>query len=99
MPEVRSWLTPAEKELGLRRIANGAGIEISVLPNGALFAIQHRDHLGTILVNQVLGSPLEGGIGRILLRAGGATPFNIEAAGPRARARFGVANDCIVWEG
>jgi len=97
--DVRSWCTPREADLGLRRIGNSAGLGISVVPSGSVFAIEHRSDSGAILVNQVLASPIDGGIGRILLRAGGASPNNIEAIGPRANIRLGGADDRIVWEG
>src|SRR5437773_3486993 len=97
--DVRSWCTPRERDLGLHCIGNKAGLGISVLPNGSVFAIEHRSHNGTILINQVLASPIDGGIGRILLRAGGARPKNIEAVGPRADVQLGVADDRVVWEG
>ncbi|PWT73196.1 MAG: cellobiose phosphorylase [Proteobacteria bacterium] len=95
----RIWKTPLESDLGLRTIADSAGIRIDVLPNGSIFAIIHQDELGSTLINQVLGSPLEGGIARILLRAGGEDPFIAELIGPRASARFGVTENRIVWEG
>src|SRR5438477_9904981 len=97
--DIRSWRTPHEDDLGLRRIGNSAGVTLSVLPNGAVFAIEHRNDRGGILVNQVLASPVEGGIGRILLRVGETSPINIEAMGPRADTRLGVADDRVVWEG
>jgi cellobiose phosphorylase len=94
-----SWRTPRDRDLGLRRVANDAGVGISVLPNGSVFAIEHRSDSGAILVNQVLASPVDGGIGRILLRVGGASPYNIEAVGPRANAQVGVADHLVGWEG
>jgi hypothetical protein len=96
---VRRWRTPLERDLGLRRVGNHAGLGISVLANGMVFAIEHRSDSGTVLVNQVLASPIDGGIGRILLRVGGASPTNIEAVGPRANVRLGVAVDRVAWEG
>jgi hypothetical protein len=54
----------------LRRISNPAGLDISVLRTGSLFAIEHRTGSGSILVSQVLGAPLDGGIARLLLRVG-----------------------------
>src|SRR5258706_9208868 len=99
LSDVRRWCTPRERDLGLRRIANNAGLGISVLPNGAVFAIEHRSDSSPILVNQVLASSVDGGIGRILLRRGGASPSNIEAVGSRASVRLGVAVDRAVWEG
>jgi len=93
------WLTPRERDLGLRRICNDTGICISVLPNGSIFAIERRGGRDAILVNQVLASPIHGGIGRILLRTGGMNPVNIEAAGPHANVQLGVAEGRLVWEG
>ncbi|MBI4204070.1 MAG: hypothetical protein HY527_03515 [Betaproteobacteria bacterium] len=65
------------------------------------FGVRNRASLasGTILINQVLASPVEGGIGRILLRIGGAEPFIVHAVGPGARIRLGVTEDRVVWEG
>ena len=64
-----------------------------------MFAIEHRNGNTTILINQTLASPLDGGIGRILLRAGGATPANIDVVGGRAHVRLGVADGRVAWEG
>ena len=94
-----SWHTPDESQLGLRCVRNAAGLAASVLPNGSVFAIEHRIDPAAILVNQVLGSPIDGGIGRILLRLGGARPAIVEAVGPRARVAVGLADRRIVWEG
>jgi len=49
--DVRSWCTPREPDLHLRRIGNNAGLAISILPNGSLFAIEHRSDSGAILIN------------------------------------------------
>ena len=67
--EVRAWRTPREQDLRLLHLANPLGLDISVLPNGALFAIEHRTNAGATLLSQVLGSPIGGGIARILLRS------------------------------
>src|SRR5205085_2542371 len=99
VPENRSWRTPRDRDLGLRTIVNDAALSVSVLPNGSVFAIEHRDENGAVLVNQVLASPLDGGIGRLLLRVGGAHPVQIEAFGPHAIVRMGVADDEAIWEG
>jgi 1,2-beta-oligoglucan phosphorylase len=96
---VHRWCTPRESDLGLARIVNRLGLAVSVLPSGSLFAIEHRTDTGSILVNQVLASPLDGGIARIVLRAGGRHPVNIEVAGPGAKVEFGIAADRMGWEG
>jgi 1,2-beta-oligoglucan phosphorylase len=95
----RSWRMPGEKDLGLLRIENQAGLSVSLLPNGCVFAIEHRCENTTVMINQILGSPLDGGIGRIFLRASSdATPLCIEIVGPCANVRLGAAEDCFVWE-
>ena len=40
------------------------GVTIKALPNGCIYSIEH----GNILINQILASPLAGGIQRIYLR-------------------------------
>lgn len=95
----RRWHTPREADLGLRRIGNDAGVRISVLPNGAVFAIEHGTDSDAVLVNQILGSPIGGSLQRAWLRIGGAHPANIEVVGPRARIELGFADDRFVWEG
>jgi cellobiose phosphorylase len=95
----RTCTTPRDNDLGLRRIANAAGLSVSVLPNGCLFAIEHEQAGGRIMLNQVLGSPVGGGIARLCLRVGGASPRVVEIVGPAARVRVGDDADRIVWEG
>jgi cellobiose phosphorylase len=95
----RSWKTPRDDNLGLYRIETRAGLSISVLPNGCIFAIEHRREDGTTMINQLLGSPVDGGIARLYLRMGGAAPISVAASGPGAKGRFGAAGDRFVWEG
>ena len=97
--DVRNWFTPRESELDLHRIDNDAGLAISVLPNGSVFAIEHEDEVGECLISQVLASPVDGGIFTILLRVGGSSPNNIEVVGPRARVLLSRADDRVIWEG
>ena len=92
----RSFRIPRESVLGLSRIENAAGLEIAALPNSCVFAIEHDDGRGRVMLNQMLGSPLGGSIGRILLRNEGGC---VEAMGPGAAVRFGVGADRFVWAG
>ncbi len=102
----RVCTAPRDDDLDLRLIANAAGLAITVLPTGSLFAIEHQHERSRIMLNQVLGSPLDGGIGRLYLRIGGPEP-RIVRIGPGGRGRFGLggsgplgaAGDRIVWEG
>ncbi|HTO84368.1 MAG TPA: cellobiose phosphorylase, partial [Methylomirabilota bacterium] len=91
--------TPRDADLGLRQIGNASGLSVSLLPNGCPFSIEHQRDRDRIMLNQVLGSPVDGGIFRLYLRVGGARPFIAQAVGPRARVRCGAAADRFVWDG
>jgi cellobiose phosphorylase len=92
------YCLPLEDELGLHRLANAAGLEIRILPNGCIFAAEHVQGGERILINQVFGSPLGGGIGRILLRLG-AERKPVIAAGPGAKGQIGAGADRFLWTG
>ncbi|MFO1142944.1 MAG: hypothetical protein U1E59_11205 [Amaricoccus sp.] len=94
----RSFALPREADLGLRRIASASGLAISVLPNGTIFAIEHQGERRT-LINQIHGSPLHGGIGRIYLRTPDAKPASFETVGPEAGVALAAAPDRFVWHG
>ena len=70
-----SLTTPRQDDLGLIRIINRVGLSISLLPNGAVFTIEHTHGSRQIMINQVLASPIAGGMGRLLLRSGGTAPM------------------------
>ncbi len=91
--------TPRRDDLGLLDIANSAGISASLLPSGAIFAIEHVGPKRRIMINQVFASPIAGGMGRLYLRAGGREPAILPVIGPGARLRVGASNDRFVWEG
>src|ERR1700712_5500203 len=96
----RSFQTPRREKLGLLTITNAAGLSVSALPNGTLFAIEHSDPKGLlVMLNQVLGSLIHGGIGRLYLRTGGAKPFVTEIVGPGAAVHFGVGDNAFSWTG
>ena len=91
--------TPRRDDLGLLQIANSAGVSVSLLPSGAIFAIEHVDAKRRIMINQVLASPIADGIGRLFLRTGGPEPAILPVIGPEAGLRVGAADDRVVWEG
>ena len=95
----RSFTTPREDDLRLTRIANRTGLSISLLPNGAIFAIEHARDQHRIMINQVLGSPIAGGMGRLYLRASGRESMILPVIGPEAPCRIGGADDRFVWRG
>ena len=51
------------------------------------------------MINQILGQPLLGGIGRLLLRLGAPEPSLVETVGPRADVSFAADADRLVWDG
>ena len=63
--------TPRRDDLDLLRIANGSGLSVSVLPTGAIFAIEHTQANRRIVVNQTLALPIGDGMARLYLRVGG----------------------------
>lgn len=77
-------------------LRNPAGLAIELLDNGSLFAIRHGD----VMINQVLGSPVEGGLGNVYLRRRtrhGISSFPL--LGPAAPSRFRASGDGAAWEG
>jgi cellobiose phosphorylase len=74
-------------------------MSIDVLPNGSVFAIEHRDEQNATLVNQVLASEIGGSIARVLVRIGGANAAVVEAAGPGGDIKLALSDDTVAWEG
>jgi len=66
--------TPHIDDLGLKRIVNRSGLSIGLLPNGAVFSLEHAEGARRVVVNQAFASPIAGGMGRLLVRIGGADP-------------------------
>ncbi len=89
--------TPRRGDLGLAEIANKSGLRLSRLPNGAIFAIERVDGDRSIMINQVLGSPVTGGMGRLYLRTGGVAAENFALIAPEAVVMIGGAEDRFVW--
>lgn len=77
-------------------LKNSAGLEFRFLENGAPFSLRH----GEILINQVLGHPLEGGIGNIYLRTHerDALAF-FPLIGPASASAFSHAAGGVRWQG
>ena len=91
--------TPRRDGLGLLRIANGAGLSVSFLPTGAIFAVEHSQANRRIMINQTLASPIANGMARLYLRLGGPRPAILPVLGPEATLRVGASDDRYVWEG
>ncbi len=83
--------TPRRDDLDLLRIANGSGLSVSVLPTGAIFAIEHTQANRRIVVNQTLALPIGDGMARLYLRTGGERPTTLSLMGPESAASRRVA--------
>jgi 1,2-beta-oligoglucan phosphorylase len=84
-----------EQGFDLREIGK-AGVQIRALPNGCIYSIES----GEILINQVLGSALAGGVQRIYLRVHDKSGIlSSEIVGPCATSDFAAADDRFVWTG
>ena len=96
---IRRTGTPKESDLGLSRITNGSALSIAVLPNGCLFAIEHRHESGRTLINQIRGAALDGGLARLYLRVRAPERRVAEIVGPGAHVALAVADDRFTWTG
>lgn len=96
MTAPRRFETPREDGLGLRRIDSASGLSAALMPNGCLFGLSHQAGPVRTMLNQIEGSALDGGIGRIFLRVGETV---VEVVGSGARVAVGAGGDRFVWEG
>jgi cellobiose phosphorylase len=72
------------------------GVTIKALPSGCIYSIER----GEILINQILASPLAGGIHRIYLRIFDQDVFlSAEIVGPGTASEFTAAPDRFLWTG
>ena len=83
------FVTSRRDDLALRRIINRVGSSISILPSGAIFAIEHERENRRIMINQLLGSPIAQSMGRLFIRTGGAEPMILSVSRIRTRAPRG----------
>ncbi len=77
-------------------LRNRAGLAIDLLDNGSVFALRH----GEVLINQVLGSPIEGGLGNIYVRTrtrAGISSFPL--LGPASPSHFWGSSEGAAWQG
>jgi 1,2-beta-oligoglucan phosphorylase len=91
--------TPRRDDLDLVRIANRSGLSVSILPTGAIFAIEHTQANRRIMINQIFASPIGDGMARLYLRVGGPQPLVLPVIGPEAKLRVGASDDRYIWEG
>ena len=98
-PPTAVLTTPHVDELGLEQIANRErSVDQPAAERRDLLA-RAREGGRRILINQVFASPIAGGMGRLLVRIGGAEPAILACVGAEAHCRIGAADDRFVWEG
>ncbi|MGD0769482.1 MAG: cellobiose phosphorylase [Tepidisphaeraceae bacterium] len=95
-PEHGQFELADESDFHAHVLGSEDGVTIKALPNGCIYAIERGD----ILINQVLASPVAGGIHRIYLRIreNGGYSF-VEIIGPGARGDFAASRDRFLWTG
>ncbi|MBV9281516.1 MAG: hypothetical protein JOZ41_15665, partial [Chloroflexi bacterium] len=77
-------------------LSDRVGTSFTFLENGAIFAIAHRG----ILVNLLLGNPLDGGVVNLYLRRHDGTHLSsFPVIGPRSGSDFRVGDQSASWEG
>ncbi|HYN86908.1 MAG TPA: hypothetical protein VER55_00190 [Ardenticatenaceae bacterium] len=76
-------------------LRNKEGLHFQFLDNGAIFSIRHQE----ILINQVLGSPLEGGIGNLYLRLLEEEIAYFPLRGPASGSDFSYSAEGARWRG
>jgi cellobiose phosphorylase len=77
-------------------VRNAAGVICRFLENGSVFSLMHRG----ILINQVLGSPIDGSLANIYLRRHHRDSISITPLlGPAAAGEFSYADDHVSWTG
>jgi cellobiose phosphorylase len=91
--------TPRAEDLALSRLSNGGGLQITLLPNGSVFAIEHVQQGHRIMVNRTLGSLIGASMGRICLRVGGSSARVLPVSGAEVRGHIGATDERFVWVG
>lgn len=96
--DIESFRTPRRDDLGLTVVRNAAGLCVSLLPSGAVFAFEHVEDWRRIMLNQTLASPVGDGMARLVLRVEGRRR-GASIIGAQAGLRIGADADRIVWDG
>lgn len=92
----RDWPVRGGRPPLAATLRNASGLSIELLENGSVHAIRH----GAILVNQVLGSPVEGGLGNLWIRRRSRAGVSARPLiGPAAVGTFRASPDGATWEG
>lgn len=93
---IQSIVLPDESGFRIQSIHNAVGLNVSVLPGGALYAMSH----GEIQINQVLGHPVHGAMASVYLRCHRQDAVTlVPIVGGHAQSRCRVVGQQIEWSG
>jgi cellobiose phosphorylase len=93
---VASFATRDGNGLVAWELRNDTGLSFTGLENGSIFSIT----LGDILINQVLGEPMGGGIGNLYIRQPGSEKVAyVPVMGAGSSSRLGHDDRRVVWQG
>ena len=96
--ETRILSTPRADDLGLRRLRNRCGFQISLLPNGAIFSLEHVEEGHRVMVNRCFGSPIAGSMGRLYVRCGGPGSPVVPVAGALSHCFTAATAQHFLWQ-
>lgn len=94
-----SFVAPRREDLALQAIGADPGLQFSLLPSGALFAMEHVEGWRRIMIGQTFASPVGDAMARLFLRIDGESGPSRSIIGAQAGLRVGADADRIVWEG
>jgi len=97
--ETRTLSTPRADDLGLRRLRNRCGFQISLLPNGAVFSMDHVAESRRVMVNRCFGSSVAGSMNRLYVRCGGPGSEVVPVAGAPSRCLTAGTAQHFLWQG
>lgn len=77
-------------------LRNDRHLAFTFLENASIFEVTHRD----ILINQVPGNPMDGGLGNVYIRRHrGENISSFPILGPASHSRFRVTDRAASWQG
>lgn len=86
----------SQNDIAKIELKNSKGLKFRFLENGAIFSIMH----GQILINQILGNPLEGSLNNIYIRIHDVSKISyFPILGPESNSEFYSSIDQLVWKG
>ncbi|MFZ4396851.1 MAG: GH36-type glycosyl hydrolase domain-containing protein [Kiritimatiellia bacterium] len=86
---------PSSADYALLELTNPSGLRIQLRPDGEIFALRH----GATLLNQIIPTPAECGMRRLVLRARNTDPFHIVNLTGPASVLSQITARQVCWAG